>query len=61
MANNPDADWQGQKAPELAAALEKGKRGSWKQLFTERDKAVFKQVAGNVLVTWGYEQNLDWQ
>jgi hypothetical protein len=61
MASNPDADWQGQKAPELAAMLEKGKQGSWKQLFTERDKAVFKQAAGSVLITWGYELNIDWQ
>ena len=60
MVQNPDADWQNQKAPDLAAALEKGKRGSWKQLFTETDKRQFKAVAGDVLISWGYEQNLDW-
>ncbi|MEX2144539.1 MAG: sulfotransferase [Anaerolineales bacterium] len=60
MAQNPDADWQNKKAPDLAAALEKGKRGSWKQLFTEDDKRLFKKVAGDQLVTWGYEQNQDW-
>jgi hypothetical protein len=60
MAKNPDADWQSKKAPELASALEKGKRGSWKQLFTEQDKKLFKDIAGETLVTWGYEQNLDW-
>ena len=60
MAQNTDADWQNQKAPDLAAALEKGKRGSWKQLFTETDKRQFKAVAGDVLISWGYEQNLDW-
>lgn len=60
IAENPDAAWQNEKAPELAGALEKGKRGSWKQLFTDGDKTLFKKTAGDVLVTWGYEQNLDW-
>ncbi len=60
LKQNPDADWQAKKAPELASALEKGKRGSWKQLFTERDKSLFKETAGEVLVSWGYEQNQDW-
>jgi hypothetical protein len=60
MAQNPDADWQNQKAPDLVSALEKGKRGSWKQLFTEGDKKLFKETAGDVLVTWGYEQTLGW-
>lgn len=60
MAQNPDAAWQSEKAPELAYALEKGKRGSWKQLFTEQDKTLFKEVAGSVLISWGYEQTPDW-
>jgi hypothetical protein len=60
IAENPDAAWQNEKAPELAVALEKGKRGSWKQMFTKEDRAVFQKTAGEVLVTWGYEQNLDW-
>src|SRR3990172_1724569 len=60
MARNPDAEWQSQKAPELASALEKGRNGSWKQLFTEVDKELFRAAAGDVLVTWGYEQSLGW-
>jgi hypothetical protein len=60
MSKNPDAEWQGEKAPELASALEKGKRGSWKQLFTQSDKEAFKKIAGSVLLTWGYEQSSDW-
>jgi hypothetical protein len=60
IGENPDAAWQNEKAPELAVALEKGKRGSWKQMFTSEDKALFKKTAGEVLITWGYEQNLDW-
>lgn len=60
MTKNPDADWQNEKAPEFASALEKGKRGSWKQLFTDSDKETFKEIAGPVLIAWGYEQNLGW-
>jgi hypothetical protein len=60
MNQNPDADYQKEKAPDLASALEKGKRGSWKQLFTPGDKNLFKETAGNVLISWGYEQNADW-
>jgi hypothetical protein len=60
MSQNPDATWQSEKAPELAVALEKGRIGSWKQLFTEIDKRKFKEIAGPILINWGYEQNLDW-
>ncbi len=60
MNKNPDAAWQNEKAPELAVALEKGKRGSWKQFFTEADKNLFKENAGSVLIDWGYEQSSDW-
>lgn len=60
MAQNPDAAWQSAKAPEVAAALEKGKTGSWKQFFTAADKSKFKEIAGSTLVAWGYEPNLDW-
>lgn len=60
MGQNPDAAWQSEKAPELAAALEKGRSGSWMQLFTESDKQKFKEIAGSVLLTWGYEQSPDW-
>jgi LPS sulfotransferase NodH len=60
MLQNPDAAWQSEKAPDLSASLEKGKSGSWKQLFTEADKRKFKEIAGSVLLTWGYEPNLEW-
>lgn len=60
MAQNPDAEWQNQKAPDLASALKKGRNGSWKQLFSEADKQLFKGAAGDVLVAWGYEQSLGW-
>lgn len=60
MGSNPDAQWQQQKAGELVEPLKKGKSGSWRDLFTERDRTVFKEIAGEMLVKWGYEDNLDW-
>jgi hypothetical protein len=60
LDSNPDAKWQQQKAGELVEPLKKGKSGSWRELFTERDRTVFKEVAGELLIEWGYEENLDW-
>jgi hypothetical protein len=54
LARNPDRDWQRFKAGDLVSPLEKGKSGTWRELFTGRDKAVFREVAGDVLVEWGY-------
>jgi hypothetical protein len=55
MLQNPDADWQGQKASEIASALQKGKRGTWREILTEKDKQLFWNVAGEVLERWGYQ------
>lgn len=55
MTQNPDADWQQQKAKELAQPLQKGRRGTWRELFTERDRGVFRQFADETLLAWGYE------
>ncbi len=60
MQQNPDADWQRQKAAQIVSPLEKGKKGSWRNLFTARDKEIFKQAAGALLIEWGYEKDLDW-
>ncbi len=60
LGENPDADWQRQKAADIASSLNKGKRGSWHNLFTPRDRQIFKDVAGETLIHWGYEQDLDW-
>jgi hypothetical protein len=54
-AQNPDAEWQQQKSGEIAGALQKGKRGSWRQMFTAQDRRVFSEIAGNTLAAWGYE------
>lgn len=61
MEKNPDADWQQEKAPELAQALEKGRKGSWRDFYTQDDVAHFKSLAGEALVSWGYEEGPDWQ
>jgi hypothetical protein len=55
LQQNPDADWQQEKAGDLAAAVQKGKRGSWQEFFTSRDRELFQAVAGQVLSAWGYE------
>jgi LPS sulfotransferase NodH len=60
LESNPDRDWQKQKAGELVSPLEKGKSGSWRDLFTLRDKQVFKDVAGELLINWNYELATDW-
>ena len=60
LQSNPDADWQKQKAGDLIEPLEKGKGGSWRFLFTQRDRQVFKAIAGKVLIDWGFERDLDW-
>ena len=38
----------------------KGKIGGWKEIFKSEHKDAFKQVAGNLLIELGYEQNLSW-
>ena len=55
MAHNPDADWQQQKAHDIAAPLQKGKQGSWRELFTARDRQIFYETADATLLAWGYE------
>ncbi len=60
LQQNPDADWQQEKAGDIAGALTKGKRVTWQELFTARDRQTFKQVAGETLLEWGYEKDLEW-
>jgi hypothetical protein len=38
----------------------KGIAGDWKNHFTAEDKALFKDIAGDLLIRLGYEQNLSW-
>lgn len=55
MARNPDADWQREKADDLIQSLTKGKHGSWREIFTEKDIRIFNQIAGDTLKSWNYE------
>ena len=57
---NPDAAWQAEKSSDLARLIPKGQQGSWQKLFTDRDKAIFKEIAGDLLIEWGYEKDKGW-
>jgi len=37
-----------------------GKIGKWKKEFTKEHKALYKEIAGQLLIDLGYEQDLDW-
>ena len=58
--SNPDADYQKEKNQQLAKLTEKGRRGGWRNLFTTRDKQIFREAAGQALIQWGYEKDLNW-
>jgi LPS sulfotransferase NodH len=60
MSSNPDEEWQAQRNEGIASFLPKGQAGNWQRLFTARDKSIFKEVAGEMLVKWGYEKDLNW-
>jgi Sulfotransferase family len=60
MSSNPDEEWQAQRSEGIASFLAKGQTGNWQRLFTEKDKSGFKNVAGEMLVKWGYEKDLNW-
>jgi hypothetical protein len=60
MASNPDEEWQAQRNEGIASFLPKGQAGNWQKLFTERDKSVFKEIAGEMLVRWNYEKDKQW-
>lgn len=60
LSSNPDAEYQKEKDKALALLTDKGKRGGWRNLFTPRDMQIFKEVAGQALVKWNYEVDLDW-
>ncbi|MCC7119755.1 MAG: sulfotransferase [Anaerolineales bacterium] len=60
MKLNPDEQWQAERNEGIASFLPKGQAGNWNRLFTEKDKSIFKEVAGDVLIKWGYEKSVDW-
>lgn len=60
MGQNLDEEWQARRAGDIASFLPKGKAGNWRNMFTTHDRGVFKEVAGEAMVKWGYEQSTDW-
>jgi hypothetical protein len=49
---------RGQEDP--SSFFRKGVAGDWKNVFTERDKLIFKEEAGDLLIMLGYEGDENW-
>ena len=60
MESNPDEEWQAERNQGIASFLSKGHAGNWRRLFTAKDKSMFKEIAGEMLIKWKYEKDLDW-
>jgi hypothetical protein len=46
--------------PRKSRTFRSGETGRWREHFTEAHKKLFKDVAGDLLVRLGYEENNDW-
>jgi hypothetical protein len=46
--------------PRRSPTFRSGKTGEWKKHFTKEHKRIFKEVAGDLLVSLGYEKDSDW-
>jgi LPS sulfotransferase NodH len=60
LSSNPDEEWQARRNESIASFLPKGHAGNWRLIFSARDKQIFKEIAGEVLVKWGYEKDGNW-
>jgi len=62
MSSNPDEAWQAKRNGDISSFLPKGKgqAGNWSRLFTARDRTLFKEVAGEMLIRWRYEKDHSW-
>ncbi|HET7480359.1 MAG TPA: sulfotransferase [Rubrobacteraceae bacterium] len=49
---------QGQE--DSASFFRKGVAGDWRNVFTERDREIYRDIAGERLVEFSYENSLDW-
>ena len=47
-------------APRKSGTFRKGVPGNWREYFTDSNKAMFNQVAGDLLIDLGYEQDRNW-
>ncbi len=46
--------------PANSHTFRSGKSGNWKTTFTERQKDLFKEIAGDLLIELGYEKDYNW-
>lgn len=46
--------------PTRSPTFRSGKIGGWRENFSQENKALFKRVAGELLITLGYEKDLNW-
>ncbi len=46
--------------PKKSRTFRSGKTGGWREHFTDEHKALFKEVAGDLLVRLGYEEDNNW-
>lgn len=60
LSQNPDADWQREKQEQVANIISKGLPGSWRDIYSVDDVRIFKEIAGETLIEWGYEKDLNW-
>jgi hypothetical protein len=49
---------RGQEDP--SSFFRKGVAGDWKDVFTEQDRQIFKEEAGDLLIELGYERDHNW-
>ena len=47
-------------APKKSGTFRKGQPGNWREHFTEANKALFKEKAGDLLIKLGYEVDDNW-
>lgn len=47
-------------APKKSGTFRKGVPGDWREHFTDENKSVFKQIAGDLLIKLGYEPDDQW-
>ena len=47
-------------APKKSGTFRKGQPGNWREHFTEANKALFKEKAGDLLIRLGYERDKNW-
>ena len=46
--------------PQKSPTFRSGKTGEWKKYFKAEHKAIFKEIAGDLLVQLGYERDQEW-